>query len=269
MSLVVWSLWINTKNWDISSHNINVMYKDKKSFIFIDQYLLGQNKIDTIFSIIDPIKRVYLDYPYIYFLTRNIDTPFLSYNLEIEKFNYYDLSGVFSDFSPSSKFLLALSNYSNSKSYNLQDGSSVEVYGYKIVEFAGKNLYIDKNNNLRDLKSDKIIMENVLNISNSTNYLIIFKTNKAIILDNEFNQIRELKGNFLDGFIIDIDGDNKDEIIVYDNYKIYLFRDSDMEIIASLRDSINCVMILDYNSDGSYDLLVSTKRELKLYEQMP
>ena len=269
MSLVVWSLWVNTRTWDISPNNINIMYSQDQRFIFVDQYLLSQNKVDTIFSFSNSIKRLYLDYPYIHFISRNVDTPFFSFNLETKKFKYYDIVGTFSDFSVISKFLLASSNYSDSKSYNFKDSISFPIYGYRVIAFSNKELYIDKNNNLREIKTNQVIMENVLNISSSMNYLVVFKPDRAIIFDNNFNKIKEILGSFLDGFLIDIDGDNKDEFIAYDNFRIYLYRDSDMELISSLKDSINCIMILDYNKDGSYDLLVSTKKELKLFEQMP
>ncbi|MCS7245360.1 MAG: VCBS repeat-containing protein [candidate division WOR-3 bacterium] len=269
MGLVVWSLWVNTKTWNFSANFINIAYYNKDKVILIDGAILRRDGKDSFLTSISNIKRIYIDYPIVYILSRNVDTPFLSYNLKTREKTYYRVSGAFSDFSINSKTLLALSNYSNTKSYNLKDSVVMEKYGFRILDFNGTQFYIDRQNNLRNLKTDQVIFENVKNISSSLNYLLVFKNDRLVVLDEGMTKKTEILGEFVDGFAIDVDGDEKIELIVYDNNKIYLFKERDMEIIFHQKDSITCVIPLDYNNDGSYDLLVSTKREMKLFEQIP
>lgn len=269
MSLVVWSLWVNTKTWNFGASFINIIYHNKDKVILIDNAFLRGNEKDSFLIPTSNIKRIYIDYPILYILSRNVDTPFLSYNLKTKEKTYYNISGTFSDFSTSSKILLALSNYSDTKSYSLKDSVIMEKYGFRILDFNGLQLYIDRQNNLRNLTTDQIIFENVKNISSSLDYLLVFKNDRMVVLDKSMIKKKEILGEFVDGFMIDIDDDEKLELLVYDNNKIYLFEEKDMEIISNQKDSITCVIPLDYNNDGSYDLLVSTKKEIKLFEQMP
>ncbi len=269
MSLVVLGLWINTKTWDLNANNINVIYTDEWKIVLLDQFLLKKNSLDTLIQVNNSIKHVYLDLPYTYFLTRNVDTPFFKYDMKSKSINYYNIKGTFSDFSPKSRILLALSNYSNSKTYNLDNDTFFDVYGYRIIGFKGKILYIDRNYNLKDFETEKVILSDAKNVSVSTNYLIVITSNRAIVMDDKFNIVREIVGSFFDGFLVDVDGDAKEEVVLYDYFGIYIYKNNDREVVANLRDSISCVMILDYNNDGSYDILVSTKKETKLFEQMP
>ncbi len=270
MSLVVWSLWINTKSWNLTAKNLNVIYQNNKFVVLLDNIILNRNGIDSLFSLENSLKKVYIDYPIIYFITKNVDTPFLSYNLKSKKLNYYDIKGTFSDFSTKSKILLASSNYYNSKSYNFSDSLYYQKYGYRIIEISDKRLYIDKDNNLRDFDTDKIIFEDVINVSKSMNYLLIFKSNSVIILDEKLNEIKRIYGSYEDGFLIDIEDDGNNEIVLYDKKKVSIFNNyGDMEVVYNSKDSINCVIPLDYNNDGSYDFLISTTKEIKLFEQMP
>jgi len=270
MSLVVWSLWINTKSWNLTAKNINVIYQDNKFIILLDNFILNKNRIDSLFPFENSFKKVYIDYPTIYFITKNVDTPFLSYNLNSKKLNYYDIKGTFSDFSTKSKILLASSNYYNSQSYNFSDSLYYQKYGYRIIEISDKKLYIDKDNNLKDFDNDKIIFEDVINVSKSMNYLIVFKSNMAIVVDENLNEVKKIYGNYKDGFLIDIEDDGNNEIVLYDNKRVSIFNDyGDVEVVYNSRDSINCVIPLDYNNDGSYDFLISTTTEIKLFEQIP
>ncbi len=269
MDLVVLGLWINTKTWDFSANNINVIYTDEQKIVLLDQFALEKNILDTLIQFNASIKHIYLDLPYIYFLNRNVDTPFFKYDIKSKSISYYNIKGTFSDFSPSSKILLASSNYSDSKTYNLDDSTFFNVYGYRIIDFQGKRLYIDKNYNLKNFETGEVIETDVKNISSSINYLIIITSSKAIVMDYKFNVIREILGSFVDGFLIDIDGEGKEEFVLYDYFGIYIYKDNDIEVVANLKDSISCAMILDYNNDGSYDIIVSTKKETKLFEQIP
>jgi hypothetical protein len=271
MSLVVWSLWINTKTWNLTAKNLNVIYyNDNRFIVLLDNIILKRNGIDSLFSLENSLKKVYVDYPIIYFITKNVDTPFLSYNLNTRKLNYYDIKGTFSDFSTKSKILLASSNYYNSQSYSFSDSLYYQKFGYRIVEIFDKKLYIDKNNNLRDFESDKILFDDVFNVSKSMNYLIVFKSNSVIILDERLNEIKRIYGRYSDGFLIDLEDDGNNEIVLYDEKRVSIFRDyGDVEIVYNSNDSIKCVIPLDYNNDGSYDFLISTKKEIKLFEQMP
>ena len=270
MSLVVWSLWINTKSWNLTAKNINVIYQDNKFIILLDNLILKRNGVDSLFPFENSFKSVYIDYPNIYFITKNVDTPFLSYNLNSKKLNYYNIKGTFSDFSSKSKILLASSNYYDSKSYNFSDSSYYQKYGYRIIEISDKKFYIDKDNNLRNFDNDKVVFEDVINVSKSMNYLIVFKSDMAIVVDENLNEIRRIYGRYKDGFLIDIEDDGNNEVVLYDNKRVIIFRDhGDMEVVYNSKDSINCVIPLDYNNDGSYDFLISTSNEIKLFEQMP
>jgi hypothetical protein len=102
------------------------------------------------------------------------------------------------------------------------------------------------------------------------NYLIVFKSNSVIILDEKLNEIKRIYGRYSDGFLIDLEDDGNNEIVLYDEKRVSIFRDyGDVEIVYNSNDSIKCVIPLDYNNDGSYDFLISTTKEIKLFEQMP
>ena len=87
---------------------------------------------------------------------------------------------------------------------------------------------------------------------------------------DSLNEVKKIYGNYKDGFLIDIEDDGNNEIVLYDNKRVSIFNDyGDVEVVYNSRDSINCVIPLDYNNDGSYDFLISTTTEIKLFEQIP
>ncbi len=245
--------------------NIVAVHGKNGWILVLDGYLYSPRKKLAEKLVELEIKRIYAKGNRIYFLTRNTQYPLLVYDVRTETLDTLDLSGFYSDLDVESGIVLSFSNMMNTRTKHLYDMKSYDIHGRRILSFMGKLLFIDKQGYLRDTNGN-ILSFNVLDAIAYRNKLAVLRKHAVDIYEDGFER-RYTYNLEVDGLVFYPMHEDSMLLLAFRKDRLLLIKDAFWIELLNVPENIRCVLPLNYDMEGSFELVVSTDSLVYIYKQ--
>ncbi len=267
MVLVLTVIWTAQEEWDISASSLNVIYETPYTYsILADANLLTDTGFVPLLYDTLSIRRAIVSGDSIFFLTSDMESPLIVYLMKESTVVKVPVRGAFSDYSPSTGILLSPISLMGSHSFILRDTlTPVEMYGVRVVSFSDSILYVDRYGVLR-FASGKVILGGVRDVLPYGKHLLILTSGSVLLMDGNFQVSKSLPRTFHLASGFNWMGSNGNFLLSSER-QVYLWEigTNSLRALFEVDDSITCISPVDYDGDGTMDILVSTTSRLFLY----